>query len=308
MPGVAFTADGSSLAAGGCGWVELFSLADDTRLGVECDGTAVVYAFDLDPLGRRLYLSKPHCGCSFLDLPSRRWVRPPGGEYDYHIPSLSRTADGTRLALSRGGYGYNRVECWDTPRNGEMVLRWAAQERRVMTTRPESYSTRDNWFANGVAFSPDGRTLATVENSSPELVAHNGVHLRDADTGHVRATIGTFPVSVGFRVMFTPDGSLLIGHEAQWLELLSTSGEVVGKLKPPGRAHFRAAAVHPNSKWLVTVGHDGASRFWELPSLRPGRLLKWDVGKLHSVAFSPDGMLVAAGGDKGRVVVWDFEL
>ena len=33
-----------------------------------------------------------------------------------------------------------------------------------------------------------------------------------------------------------------------------------------------------------------------------------DVGRLRSVAFSPDGALAAVGSDTGRVVVWDVDL
>jgi WD40 repeat protein len=38
------------------------------------------------------------------------------------------------------------------------------------------------------------------------------------------------------------------------------------------------------------------------------RAFDWDVGRLRSIAFSPDGMLAATGGDKGKIVVWDVDL
>lgn len=46
---------------------------------------------------------------------------------------------------------------------------------------------------------------------------------------------------------------------------------------------------------------------WDTATWEPARQFAWDIGRLRSVAFSPDGTLCAAGSDTGRVVVWDFD-
>ena len=33
---------------------------------------------------------------------------------------------------------------------------------------------------------------------------------------------------------------------------------------------------------------------------------KWPIGRVYSLVFAPDGLRLAAGGDVGRVVVWDW--
>ncbi|HEX4611078.1 MAG TPA: WD40 repeat domain-containing protein [Urbifossiella sp.] len=44
---------------------------------------------------------------------------------------------------------------------------------------------------------------------------------------------------------------------------------------------------------------------YDLDTLTLRSKLNWKVGPLTCIAFSPDGLLGAAGTDDGRVVVWD---
>jgi WD40 repeat protein len=308
--GVTFGPDSTTLTAGGSGGFDIWSLLNGYHDYVEYHATKYLYAFEFDPLERWLYISDARSGCQLFSLKTRNWTRLPGDKYQHHVVSLSVCSDGSRLAVSRGGASFNRVECWNVTANGTFSVAWALRNGRPLASVEDVYFVRDNWFTNGVAFSFCGTLLATVddprdgENRTPGGCL---TYIRSASDGQVIKEAGQFAVSVGFRLMFVPDNSAIIGYEEHRLQLLQLDDNRVATLLPPGRAHFRAAAVHPSGQWVVTVGGDGCARFWSLPGLEPGKVYKWGTGKLHSIAFSPDGTLAAAGSDKGKVIIWDVD-
>ena len=53
--------------------------------------------------------------------------------------------------------------------------------------------------------------------------------------------------------------------------------------------------------------NDATVKFYDTETWQMTQAFDWGIGRLRSVAFSPDGMLAAAGGDKGKVVVWDVD-
>ncbi|HYN86078.1 MAG TPA: caspase family protein [Pyrinomonadaceae bacterium] len=71
---------------------------------------------------------------------------------------------------------------------------------------------------------------------------------------------------------------------------------------------IKRIGVDSSGRFLVTASEDKTARVWELPSGRLLRVLRppvgaGDEGKLYSIAISPDGRAVAAGGSTG--FEWD---
>jgi WD40 repeat protein len=67
----------------------------------------------------------------------------------------------------------------------------------------------------------------------------------------------------------------------------------------------RWVALSPDGKQLLSGGHDGTVRLWELETGKEIRRLGENLALVRSVAFSPDGKLALAGHQNGDFRLWE---
>jgi WD40 repeat protein len=108
----------------------------------------------------------------------------------------------------------------------------------------------------------------------------------------------------------SPDGRLLAGlHNARVVVLaVADLSKAATTLRNDNRKHFTDVAFHPSGRFLAATSNDATVKLYDTTTWEVARTFTWDIGRMRSIAFSPDGTLAAAGSDKGKVVVWDVDV
>jgi WD40 repeat protein len=302
--GIGFDAEGQRLVAGGTKGYESWLIATDQSSFVPVKGTNHIFAFVVDPKGRWLYYSASGLGCQIHSLTDASIQMLPG--LDHHVIDVATSLDGERIALSRGGMGRNRLKYWSIDEGDHFHLTWNVPLKA--TSNPfdgPGVSFRP------ISFRPDGAQMATVETPDQfnRFREHYFIVLRDTATGSKQAEFGSLPHPLFLQMQFTPDGKGLILWDKGVLSLWSVAAQKeAAMVMHPRRTNVQGLAIHPSGQFFLTVANDGLARYWDLATFKVTHSMNCKIGKLLSVAITADGMLAAAGGENGQVVLWDIDL
>ena len=157
---------------------------------------------------------------------------------------------------------------------------------------------------NAVAFSPDGKLLATAS-------ADGHVQLWNPATRQAVRALPSAGLGSGVNgVAFSRDGKLLATASADGYVRLwnPATGQAVGAALPAdANSDFgvNRVAFSPDGKLLATAGGDGLVELWNLATRQPaGDPIRAGVSSgVNEVAFSPDGKLLATASADG-VQLW----
>jgi WD40 repeat protein/serine/threonine protein kinase len=312
------------LAGGGDGSAHVVDLASGSIVATleGCEGSVRAAAFTPDD--RRVVLAGDDGRLHAWELVKRgdppRRVWPDGGHRG--VVTALAVASGGRVLSGTVGDATCRI--WDGKRETEIG-------------RLQGRPVQGN--VNGIAVSPDGRTVATV--------AHDrSARFFDLETREEIWTVGGFDNNV-LAVAFGPDGRAVVGSDEGIVRILDPVKRLEVRTKKTPGNWIRSVAWLPGDDRVAACGFEGSLRVfaaadgaevWRLEgvkesgqvaALAPGRVLcSWGDGSVHVVDVAgrrdvvsfqahargeprllvlPGKRLVTADQEEASVKLWDLE-
>ncbi len=285
--GVPVTPDGQMLASVSFDKILLWNL-ETHKIDTILEGhTDIILSLSLSPNGKILASGSTDKTVGLWDLETRGLICTLANRKD-PIHSVTFSPDGKLLA-SGGESKYKTVEGKKTT-----IYLWNINSKELIHT----FSGHD-LRVNTLAFSPDGKTLASGSNDAT-------VRLWDVGSGKQLQVLEGHSSNVG-TVAFTPNGRNLISSGGGGIRVWDVK---TGELQPTffGESEYiKCLALNPTGQLIAFEVHDGIE-IWNLTNSEKVQYLdfKWST----SIAFSPDGKLLASGDatafteDGGLVKVW----
>lgn len=216
----------------------------------------------------------------------------------YEVAGIGVRPDGERVVV-----GFNHsctLAAFAQPEHEKPSLVW--KRPTDPTDRTGSLRVR------GVAYLPAGDRFAALE-----VIYRTGgtshFTVRADATGDVLETV-LVPSAEPTQIRASPDGSSLVVRCGQVFYVWDAQdfARPPVRVQNDNRKHFTCVAFHPSGRFLAATSRDETVKLFDARTWKVARTFTWDVGKLHSVCFSPDGTRAAVGSATGKIVVWDVDV
>ncbi len=205
------------------------------------------------------------------------------------VRGVAFSPDGHTLVT---GSADRTVRLWDVRTSRELAILMDHTD----TAASVSISSR-KLASSGVAFSPDGRTLATAS-------ADATVRLWDFASHRELATLTGHTDTVS-SVAFSPDGHTLATASADGVRLWDVQTRRDLAILSGHTERVRSVAFSPHSETLATTSDDRTVRLWDVRTGRQLAVLSRHTDPVFSAAFSADGQTLATASDDRTVRLWD---
>jgi WD40 repeat protein len=170
------------------------------------------------------------------------------------------------------------------------ALVWSVASPRRLYSRP--------------LFLPGGRRFAVLECRYGPTHTDCSFAFVTRDTGTGVAVAEVPAAGKSSPGMTSVDGRFVVALGGAWSTVLPTDDLGAAPVTFP----HTGLDFHPSGRFMAATSNDATVKLYDTATWKVTQAYNWGVGRLWSVAFSPDGMLAAAGGDKGTIVVWDVDL
>jgi WD40 repeat protein len=213
----------------------------------------------------------------------------------YRQSSLTSCRAEDNLSVSRGcgranlGCVWQRLRRWFSDGAARTIVRQLNRTGPSVLGRGVHVNQ-----VEGVAFSGDGRLLATAD--------HGGkLALWDFPR---RRLLRVFTDRNFSEVAFTPDARRIAaaGFDSTVRIWSVATGRLLRTIRYPGQTE--TVAISPDGRFIAGAGSDSTVRVWRVTT-GAGKIFAGHTDAVYTVKFSPDGKELISGGRDRTVRVWD---